>query len=243
MLDASRQCLTLHKLFVAGSCAILFFSRLVMPLTLLYVSMLTFTNFCLHNVEMTFFQVARCLTIVFNIILSYYILGQSTSFRACVACVLVTVGFLAGSMGELHFSLFGLVMGVLSSVMQALYSITVKTALAAVDNNEWKLMLYNNLSASMLLIPLPLVSGELSKVINFEFAGFMWFVLIATGLLGFGVNLAMFLQIKYTSPLTNTLSGTAKAAAQTILAWFIWRNPISTLNAVGLVIIIGGSGW
>jgi hypothetical protein len=37
----------------------------------------------------------------------------------------------------------------------------------------------------------------------------------------------MFLQVKYTSALTNTISGTAKACVQTLLAAMIFRNPIS----------------
>lgn len=31
-----------------------------------------------------------------------------------------------------------------------------------------------------------------------------------TGITGFAINIAMFLQVKYTSALTNTISGTAK---------------------------------
>ena len=42
------------------------------------------------------------------------------------------------------------------------------------------------------------------------------------GVFGFGIGYVTGLQIKATSPLTHNISGTAKAAAQTVLAthWF-----------------------
>lgn len=42
----------------------------------------------------------------------------------------------------------------------------------------------------------------------------------------------MFLQVKYTSALTNTISGTAKACVQTMLAAVIFKNPISVTVSV-----------
>ena len=41
--------------------------------------------------------------------------------------------------------------------------------------------------------------------------GYYWTVLVFTGTLGFLINIAIFMQIKFTSPLTNNISGTATA--------------------------------
>lgn len=73
----------------------------------------------------------------------------------------------------------------------------------------------------------------------------------------------MFLQVKYTSALTNTISGTAKACVQTLLAAIIFRNPISVTvspcllqsvfvnhtylhrrqNGIGILLALVGSGY
>lgn len=45
-----------------------------------------------------------------------------------------------------------------------------------------------------------------------------WFELLLSGLLGFAIGYVSALQIQVTSPLTHNISGTAKAAAQTVLA-------------------------
>ena len=55
------------------------------------------------------------------------------------------------------------------------------------------------------------------------------------------MNIASFFQIKYTSALTHNVSGTAKACVQSIIAWFVYRNPLSAKAIIGLVASILGS--
>lgn len=43
-------------------------------LSLVFVGMVTFNNLCLKHVEVSFYNVARSLTIVFNVMLSFAIL-------------------------------------------------------------------------------------------------------------------------------------------------------------------------
>lgn len=50
----------------------------------------------------------------------------------------------------------------------------------------------------------------------------LWTLLLISSLFGFLIGFVTTLQIKYTSPLTHNISGTAKACAQTILATQIY---------------------
>ncbi len=47
----------------------------VTPLSMLFVGMIGFSNTCLKNVQVSTYQVARSMTLLFNIVLSYYVLG------------------------------------------------------------------------------------------------------------------------------------------------------------------------
>jgi GDP-fucose transporter C1 len=49
-------------------------ARKVGVLSLVFVGMVTFNNLCLKYVEVSFYNVARSLTIVFNVMLSFTIL-------------------------------------------------------------------------------------------------------------------------------------------------------------------------
>ena len=84
---------------------------------------------------------ARSLSIIFNIVFTYTILGKSTSSQAIVACAVIFAGFIVGSYGEINFSWIGIASGVASSCFVALYGIYVKKSLPLVDNNEWCVLL------------------------------------------------------------------------------------------------------
>ncbi|RKP17407.1 TPT-domain-containing protein [Rozella allomycis CSF55] len=217
----------------------------IAPLTLIYVGMLSANNLCLRDVEVTFYQVARSLTILFQILFTYTFLGQKTSFMALIACGIVFLGFVAGSIGEANFSISGLMYGITSSAFVALYGVYVKKGLAVLDNDEWKLLHYNTVLAFIFLPPVSYMFNEIPDLFNVYFIRdkTFWMIMTLAGVTGFLINISVFLQIKVTSPLTNTISGTAKACAQTFLAWIIFRNEITFVNGVGIFITLLGSAF
>ncbi|KAF9432492.1 hypothetical protein BGZ76_010708 [Entomortierella beljakovae] len=220
-------------------------AREIAPLSIVYVLMLTLNNLCLQLVEVTFYQVARSLSIFFNILLTYLMLGQSTSGGAMISCSVVVLGFFVGSYGETNFSWPGLLAGVGSSIFVALYGIYVKKSLNIVENNQWRLLHYNTMISIILLTPIVLLSGELGEIWQeVYFLGDLqfWILMTITGVAGFSINIAMFLQIKYTTALTNTISGTAKSCVQTLMAMVFYQNPISALNGFGIFLSLFGSG-
>jgi len=49
------------------------------------------------------------------------------------------------------------------------------------------------------------------------------------------------LQIKATSPLTHNISGTAKAAVQSMLAFYLWGNKATVMGVLSIFVVLGGS--
>jgi len=207
--------------------------------------MIAFNNICLQYVEVTFYQVARSLTIVWTIFFTFLMIpDKPPQKKVIIACLVVFMGFIIGSVGEVRFDWKGLVAGVFSSAFVAYYGISIKKSLPLVENSEWRLLIYNTTMAIVFFIPVLYFSGELliltpgPKITNT-----IWQGLIISGLLGYLINIALFMQVAYTSPLTNAISGTAKACVQTLLGWVLFRNPISPMNGLGIVTVIGGSAW
>ena len=134
----------------------------ILPLSLVFVSMISFNNLCLKSmlvvpltcryVPVSFYLVARSLTIVFNVVLScvngivitcsYLFLHIRTSFKVILCCLVVIFGFFIGAEGEINFSLIGTIFGVMSSLFVSLNSIYTKKMIPIVDNNSWKLCFY-----------------------------------------------------------------------------------------------------
>jgi|UPI0001D42ADD GDP-fucose transporter C1 len=218
--------------------------RRVFPLSFVFVGMITFNNLCLKWVEVSFYNVARSLTIVFNVFLSNALLGSSTSSKTMLCLGLVILGFFMGSQGESNFSIYGTVAGIFSSLFVSLNSIYTKKILPAVDNDHWRLTFYNNINACILFLPMILVFEHqaLAAAVNQQFlSGIFWSAMSVAGFFGFSIGIVTVLQIKATSPLTHNISGTAKAAVQSMMAFYIWGNEATLMGVLGIFTVLGGS--
>lgn len=218
-------------------------AKQIFPLSVVFVGMITFNNLCLKFVEVSFYNVARSLTIVFNVFLSRLFLGIPTSFKTVLCLGVVIVGFLMGSHGELNFSLIGTISGVMSSLFVSLNSIFTKKVLPVVDDNHWKLTFYNNVNASILFIPLVLffeydILVEATQQLT---SSVFWAAMTVAGFFGFSIGIVTVLQIKATSPLSHNISGTAKAAVQSLMAFYIWGNEPTVMGVLGIFTTLGGS--
>ena len=174
-------------------------------------------------------------------------LGVNTSAKAVLCCAVIISGFLLGidqegSTGELSYS--GVAFGVLASLCVSLNAIYTKRNLDIVDNNIWRLQLYNNFNAIILFLPLMAVMGEFQTIYNFPMLRslYFWGVMTLSGFFGIAIGYVTGLQIKVTSPLTHNISGTAKACAQTILAVSVYGEVKTPLWWLSNVFVIGGSG-
>eukprot|EP00475_Leptophrys_vorax_P037573 TRINITY_DN6491_c0_g1_i1.p1 TRINITY_DN6491_c0_g1~~TRINITY_DN6491_c0_g1_i1.p1 ORF type:complete len:368 (-),score=98.78 TRINITY_DN6491_c0_g1_i1:38-1141(-) len=213
------------------------------PLTVVFVGMIVFNNLCLKYVEVSFYQVARSLTIVFNIVLSFVVLKESTS-RACLITVGVVVfGYILGCDGEVNFSWIGVVFGVTASVFVALNSIMVKRTMVVFKGDSFLLLIYSNMNAMIVMPFIFLLAGEVPTIFTTDAfkTSYFWNVVFFTGVFGFLINIASFLQIEYTSALTHNVSGTAKSGLQTILAYMIWGTEVTVNGILGNVLVLGGS--
>ena len=125
----------------------------VLPLSLIFVAMIAFNNICLKHVEVSFYNVARSLSIVFNVIFTYLVLGRETSVMTCSTLLVVIFGFYLGIDGEINLSIFGTAAGVLASIFVSLNGIYTAKILPVVNNDKSMLLFYNNVNASFLFLP------------------------------------------------------------------------------------------
>jgi len=218
----------------------------VLPLSVVFVGMITFNNLCLKHVGISFYYIGRSLTTVFNVLLTYFILGQRTSLAAITCCGIIVGGFYLGVDQEDAsgtFSLSGTIYGVLASLFVSLFSIYTKKVLPVVDGDIWALTFYNNVNACVLFVPLMIVFGEVPVVMSFKFLSSVnfWTMMTVGGVFGFAIGYVTGLQIKTTSPLTHNISGTAKAAAQTVLATQWFHETKTTWWWISNMVVLGGS--
>jgi GDP-fucose transporter C1 len=160
-----------------------------------------------------------------------------------IGCAGVVAGFFFGVEGEINLSFRGAVYGVSSSLFVALYSIAVKRVIELLDNNEYLLMEYNTPVAIVALAPFVWWAGEFEGLGGRSLR--FWGLQTVAGVVGFIINIAIFLNIKYTTPLTHNLSGTVKACLQTLLAFVVFPGSeiMTKIKFLGTVLIIGFSAF
>ena len=220
--------------------------RPVLLMTASFVSMLTFNNLCLHHVHLSFYQVARSMTLVFTVLLSVVILRRKVSMAATLCCVLVIKGFVLGVDQESFMatlSVKGVLFGVTASLFVALNGIFTKQALVVVKGNTIGLTLYTNLNAVVLFIPILLLTGQ-SPVFMYttRLDDVYFFVfLVSTGGLGFLIAWVSALQIHLTSPVTHHISSNTKAVLQTVLAVMYYRESKGALWWLSNALVVGGA--
>nr|KAG5691817.1 hypothetical protein BaRGS_016629 [Batillaria attramentaria] len=123
----------------------------------------------------------------------------------------------------------GVIFGVMASASVALNAIFTKKVLPLVDNNVWRLTLYNNINATVLFIPLMIVFGEVGEVMNFPKLDSVqfWNMMLVSGVFGFAIGY---------------VTGTAKACAQTIIACIYFAEVKSGLWWLSNMVVLVGSG-
>lgn len=230
--------------------------RRVFPLSVVFVGMITMNNLCLKYVGVAFYFVVRSLTTVFNVLLTYLVLKETTSVSAIACCAIIITGFVLGvdqesklkvsestNESKSSLSILGVVYGILASLFVSLNSIMTKKILPSVDGNVWMLTFYNNINGLILFAFLITAFGEIPIILSYDgiFTSKFWLLMTLSGIFGVAIGFVTGLQIKVTSPLTHNISGTAKACAQTVLA-VIWYNEVKSLMWwISNILVIYGS--
>ncbi|XP_071545359.1 GDP-fucose transporter 1 isoform X2 [Panulirus ornatus] len=221
-------------------------AKKVLPLTFMFVAMISMNNLCLKYVGVAFYYVGRSLSTVFNVFFTYVILGQKTSMSAMLCCGVIIGGFWLGVDQENvagSLSIVGVTFGLLAAAFVSLNSIYTKRVLPVLDGSIWLLSYYNNVLASCLFLPLIVCSGEIPAIYKMITEGSVefWGLMVVGGLFGFAIGYVTGLQIQVTSPLTHNISGTAKACAQTVLATWWYADSKALLWWVSNWTVLGGS--
>ncbi|KAJ3149612.1 hypothetical protein HDU89_003665 [Geranomyces variabilis] len=230
------------------------------PVVALNVVGLTLNTYTIQMGDASFYQIARGLILPLTVVLSWMFL-ERPSGKALGACAVVTGAYLCGTLGEsesVNISTGAVTFGVLSSITAAGQAIVVKKAMGSIGDggNTIDIVYYNNLLSAACFPVVMLVTGEAvaclryarqmlqadaSAPFDYGIARTFTFGCLVTGVLGFLLNVAGFLQIKVTSPLTHVVSSAARGVLQTVVAAVLFNETVTSVRATSLVGITLGN--
>ena len=183
----------------------------------------------LKLVSVPMYTTLRRTTAVFVMALDYYTARRGSSTAVKLSVALMVLGAIIAGWRDLHFDLLSYAIVFLYNFFTALYLVLVNAITArerAVAEHEhvqpldkWDLQLYNNLINIPLLLVLILATGETRSVLSSPYLRHVGFhlSLLASSLLAFLLNVAIFANTAVNSALTQTVSGQAKDAVVVVL--------------------------
>ncbi|KAF9426402.1 hypothetical protein BGZ94_006581 [Podila epigama] len=222
-------------------------AKALVPLIAINVIGLGVNTMCLVYVDTSFYQIARGLVLPFTVVFAYTLLGQPSSNLVLASCFTVFCGFYTGVTSEINVSQLGVFFGVVSSITTSLHAIVIKKSLGAVNNSSIDLVYYNNVLSLLATTPIIFLSGEATEIKEkwiyegFETFNSFLFAAFITGIFGFLINLAGFMQISKTSPTTHMISGAVRGVLQTLLGYFAFGDVITSGRLFGIILILSGS--
>eukprot|EP00915_Cephaloidophora_sp_WS-2016_P003833 GHVH01005187.1.p1 GENE.GHVH01005187.1~~GHVH01005187.1.p1 ORF type:complete len:368 (+),score=27.30 GHVH01005187.1:65-1168(+) len=218
------------------------------PQVVTFTLMVGLANLCLEYVQVSTYQVARSLSLIFSIILTRYLLGTFPSRMAMIGVCLICSGFVLNSLDPETLSFFGLVLGASSSFFQSFNGVLVSKNMSLFENDGQKLLLYNLVGASVTMFPLIFIFGE-SDAFTFlplnpadEMFIVRWCALLGSGAFCILINLSTFMVIDATSPVSMTVIGFSKSIVQSIGGIFFFGDIVTPESLMALFMSFFGTG-
>jgi GDP-fucose transporter C1 len=211
----------------------------ILPASIFFVLNIFLNNKCLQHAPVTAYQVIRSVATPFSIILSRVLLQQATTPPSFFACCGLMFGLIIGVEGDLVVSTRGIVYGVVSGFVTSSYFVSIKKSITALSGDEWLLMEWNSVVSLAIMTPFLWASGGFGVITQGRSARF-WVRQVTSGIFGFAINIATFLNIKVTSPLTHQVAGIMKGSLQAVIAYLIFGETegMSPLKAVGIATVL-----
>ncbi|KAG1143323.1 hypothetical protein G6F37_010592 [Rhizopus arrhizus] len=223
-------------------------NMVMLMFSILYTINIAISNVSLNLVSVPFHQVVRAMTPVFTVLLSIFFLQKSYPKMIYFSLLPVVLGVGFATFAEYDYSLIGLVLTVLGTLLASIKTIvTNRVQVGHLKLNPLDLLFRMSPLAFVQCVMYAYATGELDKVQEFSRTPMMtWhlvFSLLLNGIIAFGLNVVSFTANKKTSALTMTVAGNVKQVLSIILSVIIFNYVINTTNAFGIVLTLFGGAW
>ncbi|XP_047647053.1 solute carrier family 35 member E2B isoform X1 [Phacochoerus africanus] len=219
--------------------------------TMLFVGLMRFATVVLglvslKNVAVSFAETVKSSAPIFTVILSRMVLGEHTGLLVNLSLLPVMGGLALCTATEMSFNFLGFSAALSTNVMDCLQNVFSKKLLSG-DKYRFsaaELQFYTSAAAVAMLIPawaffmdLPVI-GRSGR--SFRYSQDVVLLLLADGLLFHLQSVTAYALMGRISPVTFSVASTVKHALSIWLSVIVFGNRVTSLSAVGTVLVTAG---
>jgi len=209
------------------------------PVNIFFILMLTSGNYVLQLLSVPMVTIFKNFTTTIVALGDVLWFGQQASGWVWLSLVLMVGSALVAALNDLAFHFTGYMWMILNCGVSAAYVLYVRFAMKKTQLNEWGMVYYNNAIAIPFVLPILILSGELS-VLHEELPKFLTLGFMATllwsGVVGFLLGLCSLWTVKTTSPTTYSTVGALNKIPLTVIGYYVFASPISMLVRISIAI-------
>ncbi|KAK4415381.1 UDP-N-acetylglucosamine transporter UGNT1 [Sesamum alatum] len=214
------------------------------PLSLTYLLYMVASMESVRGVNVPMYTTLRRTTVVFTMILEYFLVRQRYTRPILGSVALIVLGAFIAGVRDLSFDSYSYLVVFVSNISTAVYLTTIARIGKSSGLNSFGLMWCNGIFCGPLLLISTIFRGDLERIMNFPYLtspGFL-VVLLLSCILAFFLNYSIFLNTTLNSALTQTICGNLKDFFTVALGWMIFGGlPFDLLNVTGQFIGFMGS--
>lgn len=203
----------------------------------MYFSFLT-----MAHTSLPVYNVLKRLNPVFSLLIDYGVRSNRPSIGMLLGVLLISLGAVVTSQGDLEFELFGYVVAILAAVCQALYLVLAKNASDQMELSHWDLLFFTAIFNSVIFVPF--TAFEVRPLLDF-WAGTtetvnVLFMLSGYICLGALLNYVTFWATSLNNPTSVGVAGNVKGVLSTITG-LIMGAKLTTVGFLGLFLSASGA--
>ncbi|KAI5203982.1 TPT-domain-containing protein [Aureobasidium subglaciale] len=215
--------------------------------SVLFTVNIAISNVSLAMVSVPFHQIVRSTTPVATVLIYRY-LGRSYGTMTYISLIPIIAGVGLSTYGDYYATLLGASLTFLGVFLAALKTVaTNKLLTGSLKLPALELLFRMCPLAAIQSLLWATATGEVSRFLTFTAEGKLTpgliFALLGNGFLAFLLNVTSFQTNKLAGALTLSVCGNVKQVLTVVLGIVLWDLVVRPMNALGMVIALGGAAW
>ncbi|WZZ03123.1 UDP-N-acetylglucosamine transporter UGNT1-like [Brassica napus] len=214
------------------------------PLAFTYLLYMLVTMESVRNINVPMYTTLRRTTILFTMIMEYFLSGQKHSASVISSVGIILLGAIIAGIRDLSFDAYGYGLVFTANICTATYLALIARTGKSTGLNTFGLMWCNGIICIPFLLFWTNIKGELKAMLSFPHLYSLNFqvVICFSCLLAFLINYFVFLNTTVNSALTHSICGNMKDLFTILLGWLIFVGlPFDWINVVGQSLGFAGS--